>query len=67
MHGYLPVHNIKWQPFKDTIPYLNKYYIVTAFENKAIKEYKQYDTAFEFRRINKKLDFVNIIEARRKY
>lgn len=66
MHGYLPVHNIKWQPFKDTIPYLNKYYIVTAFENKAIKEYKQYDTAFEFRRINKKLDFVNIIEAVRK-
>lgn len=66
MPAYLSIHNLKWQPFKDTIPYLSKYYIITAFENKAIDEYRQYDTTFEFKRINKELDFVNIIEAKRR-
>lgn len=66
MHGYLPVHNIKWQPYTDTISTLNEYYIITAFKNKAIKEFEQYDTAFKFSRVNNDLDFVNIIQAKRK-
>jgi hypothetical protein len=66
MHGYLPMHGIKWQPFTDTIPKLDKYYIITAFENKAIEEFEAYDTAFEFRNVSGEIDFVNIIEAKRK-
>ncbi len=67
MHGYLPIHNIKWQPYTGTIPTLNKYYIITAFEKQAIETFKQYDTTFEFRNISGKKDFVTIIEAKKRY
>lgn len=66
MHGYLPVHEIKWEPYTDKIPSLNKYYIITAFKGKAIEEFKQYDSAFAFRKVSDGIDFVNILEASRK-
>jgi hypothetical protein len=65
MPAYLSVHDLKWQPYKDTIPKIDEYYIVTAFEQQAIKEYKQVDSAFTFKRLNKERDFVNIIQAKR--
>lgn len=65
MHGYLPIHGINWEPNTDKIAAVDRYFIITAFEDRAIADFKQYDTAFEFYRISGDIDFVNIIEATR--
>lgn len=65
MHGYLPIHDINWEPNTDKIAAVDRYFIITAFEDRAIADFKQYDTAFEFYRISGDIDFVNIIEATR--
>ena len=65
MHGYLPIHDINWEPNTDKIAAVDRYFIITAFEDRAITDFKQYDTAFEFYRISGDIDFVNIIEAKR--
>ena len=63
MHGYLPIHGINWEPNTDKIAAVDRYFIITAFEDSAIADFKQYDTTFEFYRISGDIDFVNIIEA----
>lgn len=65
MHGYLPIHGINWEPNTDMIAAVDRYFVITAFEDMAIANFQQYDSTFEFHRISGDIDFVNIIEADR--
>lgn len=66
MHGYLPTLGINWEPNTEKIKEVNKYYIVTAFPTAAANKYMEYDSAFTYTRLNPEMDFVNIIEAKRR-
>lgn len=66
MHGYLPANGIQWEPYTDKIAGVNTYYIITAFSQKAINDFLQYDNAFTFETVSGGADFVNIIKATRK-
>lgn len=66
MHGYLPALDISWEPNLEKIKQVNSYYIITAYPTAAIKKYLGVDSSFTFKRLNPEMDFVNILEARRK-
>jgi len=68
MRGYLPVHKINWEPFSEKIKAVSKYYIITAFPQKAETDFATHDSTFRFSSLNPQweIDFVNILVAERK-
>jgi hypothetical protein len=67
MHGYLPIHSIKWEPFPEKIKSVDKYYIITAYPKKAEEYYRRFDNSFVFSwdGYNASPDYVIIVKAER--
>lgn len=65
MHGYLPLHGVKWEPDPQKIKSVDRYFIITLAPKKAQDYYLQFDSNYTLKRLNPDLDYVNIVEAKR--